>query len=190
MWYPQQIVHRAYPTSQLSKNMQRWTSLLFFNILRPRQNCGHFSNDIFKCIFLNENAWISLKISLKFVPKLRINNTPLLVQIVAWHRPSDKPLSELMIIYWCIHTLQWKCHFNKICQKWQLPEQPVTEISWTWQHFHISELFIFYSRHYSLFLTQETDNLEGYLILSSLFVTLDDKTNQIFNNGSRYCLWQ
>ena len=24
--------------------------------------------DIFKCIFLNENVWISIKISLKFVP--------------------------------------------------------------------------------------------------------------------------
>ena len=24
---------------------------------------------IFKCVFLNENEWISLKISLKFVPK-------------------------------------------------------------------------------------------------------------------------
>ena len=28
----------------------------------------HFSDDIFKCIFLNENVWISIKISLKFVP--------------------------------------------------------------------------------------------------------------------------
>ena len=27
-----------------------------------------------KCIFVNENARISLKISLKFVPKVRINN--------------------------------------------------------------------------------------------------------------------
>ena len=26
------------------------------------------ADDIFKCIFLNENVWISIKISLKFVP--------------------------------------------------------------------------------------------------------------------------
>ena len=31
------------------------------NILWTRQNGGHFTDDIFKCIFLNENVWISLK---------------------------------------------------------------------------------------------------------------------------------
>ena len=122
MWYPQQIVHRAYPTSQLSKNMQRWTSLLFFNILRQRQYC---TDDIFKCIFLNENAWISLKISLKCASKVRINNIPALVQIMAWRQPGDKPLSEPTIIYWGIYTLQRKCHLDKICQKWQLPRLPM-----------------------------------------------------------------
>ena len=39
-----------------------------FNTLGPRQECDHFTDDIFNCIFLNENAWISIKISLKFVP--------------------------------------------------------------------------------------------------------------------------
>ena len=34
---------------------------------------------IFKCIFLNENVLISIKISLKFVPKGRVNNIPVLV---------------------------------------------------------------------------------------------------------------
>ena len=42
----------------------------------PRQNGHHFTNDIFKCIFLNENVRISIKISLMFVPKVRINNIP------------------------------------------------------------------------------------------------------------------
>ena len=42
--------------------------------LRPKQNGRHFPDDIFKRIFLNENAWISLKISLKFVPNGPINN--------------------------------------------------------------------------------------------------------------------
>ena len=30
-------------------------------------------------IFFNENVWISLKMSLKFIPKVRINNIPALV---------------------------------------------------------------------------------------------------------------
>ena len=53
---------------------------------------------IFKCFFLSENVWISLKISLKFIPKGPINNMPALVQIMAWHRPGDKPLSEPMVV--------------------------------------------------------------------------------------------
>ena len=50
-----------------------------FNKLMPRQNGHHFADDIFKCIFLNENVWIPIKISLKFVPKGPINNMPALV---------------------------------------------------------------------------------------------------------------
>ena len=38
------------------------------NTLKPEQICCHFSNDIFKLIFLNENVCILPKISLKFVP--------------------------------------------------------------------------------------------------------------------------
>ena len=49
------------------------------NTLRPRLNGCHFADDIFKCIFLNENVWIPIKISLKFVPKGPINNFPLLI---------------------------------------------------------------------------------------------------------------
>ena len=68
-----------------------------FNTLRPRQNGRYFPDDIFKCIFFNENVWITIQISLKFVPKGPINNIPALVWIMAWHRPGDKPLSEPMM---------------------------------------------------------------------------------------------
>ena len=44
------------------------------------------------------NAIISIQISLKFVPKGPIKNIPALVQIMAWRRPGDKPLSEAMTI--------------------------------------------------------------------------------------------
>ena len=62
-----------------------------------------FPNNIFKCIFLNENVYISIKISLKFVPKVPINNIPALVQIMAWHCPGDKPLSEQMMAGLLMH---------------------------------------------------------------------------------------
>ena len=58
------------------------------------QNGCHFPDDNFKCIFLNENVQIWIKISLKCVPKGPINYIPALVLIMAWHRPGDKPLSE------------------------------------------------------------------------------------------------
>ena len=78
---------------------------------RPRQNERYFADDIFKCIFFNENVWISLKISLKFVPKVPIDNIPVLVLIMAWCRQGDKPLSEPLmasvLTHICVTRPQW-----------------------------------------------------------------------------------
>ena len=68
------------------------------NTLRPRQNGSHFADEIFRCIFLNQIVWFSIKISLKFVPKGPINNIPALVQITTLHKPGDKPLSEPIMV--------------------------------------------------------------------------------------------
>ena len=68
------------------------------NTLRPRQNGRRFPDDTFERIFLNEDVIILIKISLKFVPKDLINNIRALVQIMAWNRPGDKPLSEPMMV--------------------------------------------------------------------------------------------
>ena len=62
------------------------------NTLRPRQDGRHFPDNIFKYIFLIENAWILIKIWLEFVPKSLSDNIPALVQIMAWRRPGGKPL--------------------------------------------------------------------------------------------------
>ena len=91
--------------------MRKELPCLLFNTLRPRQNGRHFADDIFKCSFLNENVWKPIKISLKFVPKDPINNIPVLVQIMAWRRPGDKPLSESMMVsilkHICVTRPQW-----------------------------------------------------------------------------------
>ena len=50
-----------------------------FNSFPPGQNGQHFADNIFKCIFLNENIWILIKISHNFVPKGQINNIPAFV---------------------------------------------------------------------------------------------------------------
>ena len=68
------------------------------NRLRPSQDGRNFTDNILKYIFLNENVWISIKISLKFVLKVRISNISALVQIMAWCRLGDKPLSETVMV--------------------------------------------------------------------------------------------
>ena len=82
-----------------------------FNSLRPRQKRHHFADDVFKCNFLNENVWISIETSLKFIPKGPINNIPALVQIMAWRRSGDKPLSEPIMVslltHICVTWPQW-----------------------------------------------------------------------------------
>ena len=82
-----------------------------FNTLRPGQNDHHFADDNFKRIFLNENARISIKISLKCVSDGPISNIPALVQIMAWRRSDDKPLSEIMMVrlltHICVTRPQW-----------------------------------------------------------------------------------
>ena len=57
------------------------------------------------------NVRISINLSSKFVPEGLINNIPSLVQIMAWRRPDDKPLSETMMVnlltHICVTRPQW-----------------------------------------------------------------------------------
>ena len=102
LWYP---CHQAVVTSAIFASVI-WSMEtnrachpgLIFNTLRPRQNGQNFPDDIFKCVFFNQNVWILIKISMKFVPKCPINNILALVQIMAWRCPGDKPLSEPMMV--------------------------------------------------------------------------------------------
>ena len=97
------------------------------NTLRPRQDGRYFPDDIFKSIFLNENVWISIQISLKFVPRCPIHYIPALVQIMAWRRPGDKPLSEpnmvSLLTHICVTRPQWvktprQGHHIPACDTW------------------------------------------------------------------------
>ena len=107
----------------------------FLNTLRPRQNCRHFADDIFKHIFFNENVWISIKISLKFVAKGPINKIPALFQIMDWRRPGDKPLSEAMLVglptHICVTRPQWVNAFLNT-RDWK--SIPVLYVGEQWLH--------------------------------------------------------
>ena len=91
------------------------------NTLRPRQNGRCFADDTFKRIFLNENAKIWLKISLKFVPKVRIDNIPALVQMMAWRRPGDNPSSEPMMVSLLMHICVTLPHWVNGCLRTCMP---------------------------------------------------------------------
>ena len=55
------------------------------------------TDGIFKCFFVDENDRIPIQISLKFVSRSQIDNKLALVQVKAWRRTGDKPLSEPML---------------------------------------------------------------------------------------------
>ena len=74
-------------------------SLISLNTLRPGKDGSH---QVWQTTLSNTNSPMKKfkcrKKSMKFVPKGPINNIPALVQIMAWCRPGDKPLSEPMIV--------------------------------------------------------------------------------------------
>ena len=91
------------------KKYQINVNYYMINTLRSRQIGHHFPDNIFKYIYLNGNLWISIKISLKFVPKCPINNIPAFVQIMVWCWPGDN-LSEPMRVGLLAHM----CHLTSM----------------------------------------------------------------------------
>ena len=81
--------------------------------------CRHF-----QIIFFNENVWIWIKISLKFVPKGPINNIPALVQIMAWRWPGDTPLSEPMTESLGLNELNIYVKLSTADKKWSAEPIP------------------------------------------------------------------
>ena len=112
-----QTVHYGWSWYMITANGQS----CLFNSLRPRWNKCHFADDIFKYIFLNENVLSLIEISLKFIPKGPINNTPALVQIMACRRPGDKPLPEpimiILLTHICVTRPQWVNSFHPQCAR-------------------------------------------------------------------------
>ena len=65
--------------------------------MRPRQNGGHFPDKIPKRIFVKENCYISMKISLNFDSQSLDNIILALVQVIVWRRSGAKPSPEQMM---------------------------------------------------------------------------------------------
>ena len=71
-----------------------WLSLCQLTHLSLDKMAAILADNIFKCIFLNENVRILIQISLKFVPKVPMDNKSALVQIMACRLFGAKPLPK------------------------------------------------------------------------------------------------
>ena len=69
-----------------------------WHLLSPMDKMAAISQTIFSdAFFVNKKFCILIEISLKFPPKGPIAENPALVEIMAWRRIGDKPLSEPML---------------------------------------------------------------------------------------------
>ena len=107
-----QHFHVCFDSNHL--NCHNYNSPEKFNTFRLRQNGRHFPDNIFKCIFFSENVWISLKISLRFVPNGPINNIPALVQIMAYRLVIWTNGGWFVVTrpQWVKTSLRLLCHFT------------------------------------------------------------------------------
>ena len=100
--------------------------------LPPGQNVRLFADDISRYIFVNEKFCILIKILLKSVPKGPIGNKPALVQIMAWRRIGDRPLSEPMLLHWRIYAApegdEFNAQYSAVAWVSYRPKSPATRL--------------------------------------------------------------
>ena len=77
--------------------------------LRLRQNGWCFTDDIFRCIFMNENVNLLIQISLKFAPRCSINRNSLLTKV--YQCPSK---TSYLGLGNCLHFEHWLWVTKKI----------------------------------------------------------------------------
>ena len=95
-----------------------WTGNYISPLYCSRDKMAAIFQTTFSNGLVSENAWIMIKISLKFFPWGPINNISALVQIMAWRCPGDKPLSEPMLVslptHICVTRPQWVKQLNNL----------------------------------------------------------------------------
>ena len=115
------VVHFVTPLSCVSLSMNTQPSVPTIILDNDIQACikihwgwdriAPFCRQHIEMHFLEWKCMDFAKISLKFVPKVQINNMLAFVQIMAWRRPGDKPLSEQILVnlltHICITRPQW-----------------------------------------------------------------------------------
>ena len=86
-------------------NCYSWGKM-WFNLLLPRQNRRHFTEDVFKRRFLNEN--VRIWIIFHWILFLRVQLTKsTLVQIMAWRLAGDKLIAVRNCFIWSLNFEMW-----------------------------------------------------------------------------------
>ena len=168
MWYPILVGSALYTENMHTALALLWIcySLSNHNTLRPRQMAAIFQTRFWNAFHFNENMWIFIKMSLKFVLKGPINNISAMVQIMTWRRPGDKPLFEPMLVniltHICVTWPQWVNQYLLI----YFEELIVRIFSYCYMLFRTVEVsrriyltpLIVYVRHYILFTLHVVEN--------------------------------
>ena len=84
-------------SSFMCLNIAQYLWWEIINSSLPGQNGRHLGKDIFKCISWMGMTKIPIRISLKLVPRSPVGNKPALVQVMAWCRSGDRPLTGPML---------------------------------------------------------------------------------------------
>ena len=115
-------MHRIYVFLALSHRFVTWVPDV--NTLRPRQNGRHFADDIFKCIFLNENVWIGLIFNWSLFLWFELT---IFQHWYRWWLGAEQAtthyLNQWWLFYWCIYAslglnkLTWRSWINGFCKK-------------------------------------------------------------------------
>ena len=137
------------------------------------------SDDIFKWIFLNENVWILIKISLKFVFKGPINNIPALVQIMGWRQQATSHyLNQWWLVYWRIYAslglnelmiadiIKWQTRYRRNCRPWSGPGY--ARCVW---FTHIGLLVSYWEKFWSGDCVIATNYIQSYVIIQHFDLT-------------------
>ena len=101
--YPQEVSHRKaiilwlWMTPPLARLDLLCHGNININALKPEQNGRHFCRNNFQMRYLRERYFLLIHISLKFVPRCPIDNMSALVQVMACHMLSAKPLPEAVM---------------------------------------------------------------------------------------------
>ena len=117
------VISSWYTQNQLTLYFE--ASILFLghlNTLRPRQNGCRFA-DIFKRIFFNENVWISIKISLKFVPINMLVGSLTHICVTRPHWVNSTFLRDCMLLFFFDVGITWHIWRVRHRRDWTLTNE-------------------------------------------------------------------